>query len=98
MLRSISRAMLVTAILAAPAGAQFGGPSLGTGAFGLPPADGQVQNDNGVMASTGLTQIDDQVGLIPVVATPEPAGMTLVATGLIGVFGIARRKRNTPRG
>ena len=27
-------------------------------------------------------------------ATPEPASMTLVATGLIGIFGVARRRRN----
>ena len=28
-------------------------------------------------------------------ATPEPASMVLIATGLVGVFGIARRKRTT---
>ncbi len=29
-----------------------------------------------------------------VVATPEPASIVLLATGLIGVIGVARRKRN----
>jgi hypothetical protein len=35
-----------------------------------------------------------EVDGIAVTATPEPASMALVATGLLGMFGIARRKRS----
>ena len=45
-----------------------------------------VGNDDGALVLDNL-----QTG---VVSTPEPASMTLVATGLIGMFGVARRRRN----
>jgi PEP-CTERM motif len=95
MLRSLSRAMLVSALVAAPAGAQFGGAGPGNTPFDVSTLGGQVHLGNGATASNGLTRIDDQPGTNVVVATPEPASMVLVATGLLGVLGVARRKRKT---
>jgi hypothetical protein len=92
MLRSMSRAMLVSAIVAAPAGAQFGAPPLGFPKFEVLATDWQPQN--GVAVSNGLTLIDEGIRPDVVVASPEPASVALVATGLIGVAGIVRRKKN----
>lgn len=41
-----------------------------------------------------LTQFD---GVVATTTTPEPTGVVLLATGLLGVFGAARRKRSASR-
>lgn len=94
MLRSLNSALVVTALVAAPAGAQFGGAGPGNAPFDVATLGGQVHLANGSSASNGLTRIDDQPGANVVVASPEPASVALVATGLVGVLGVVRRKRS----
>lgn len=98
MLRSISSALVISALVAAPASAQFGGQAIGNFPIDGSAAGGQTQYSGGFAATNGLTQIDDQLGPNVVVASPEPTSVALVATGLIGIVGVARRKRNSRLG
>lgn len=66
------------------------------------PADYAIFSDGQAVFSirqNGCCNIREGITTLEVnaVATPEPASMTLIATGLVGVFGFERRRRNRPR-
>ena len=71
-----------------------GGYSGGDGGW-LAGGGGSYNAGTDEIAFAGVGYGDGLIEIDAVTSTPEPASITLVVTGLLGVFGVARRKRGS---